>query len=79
MKHEIITIPRLYAALYAGAMNFWVGPNHNYGAGDVLVFLQSRGEFKPIEFVVSFVLQGPEFGITPGYAALGLKRIPEDV
>lgn len=82
--HVLKTIDRYWDALNEGTKTFEVRKNDRaFQTGDKLMLerwidtkfgLKQDYDHEPLLFKVSYLLQGGQFGIEPGYCVLGLKR-----
>lgn len=81
--HELKTVAPHFAAIRSGAKTFELRrDDRGFAVGDVLVLREwvMEGHFYTGEQEqrrVTYKLEGGEFGLTPGYCALGLERIVE--
>lgn len=89
--HELKTVNHYWDAVYSGAKTFEVRKNDRaFQTGDVLVLTRTdeRGYSdtlpsdtsspfakSQISFRITYLLQGGQFGIEPGYCVLGLGPV----
>ena len=80
MIHELKTLPEYWDAVNSGAKTFEVRKNdRDFKVGDILHLYRSidadfdSAEF--MEFAVTYVLAGGQFGIEPGYVVMGLGEV----
>jgi hypothetical protein len=82
--HLLKTVDRYWDALAEGVKTFEVRKNDRaFQTGDKLMLerweetavgLQKDFKQEPLFFKITYLLQGGQFGIEPGYCVLGLKR-----
>ena len=79
MTHELKTLPQFFRAVRNDTKPFEVRLNdRNFAVGDLLLLLEWDGEAFTHECcarVVTYVLQGGQFGIEPGYVVMGLRHL----
>lgn len=86
-EHELKTLPVYFDAVKDGLKPFEVRKNdRGFQTGDTLI-LRKWGPLpghsspsryfddKPIRCVVTWILQGGQFGIEPGYCVMGIKQV----
>jgi hypothetical protein len=82
--HSVKCIQPFYTALENGTKTFEVRWNdRDYRAGDTLIVNEVPEceprmldpTKRPMQFTVTYVLQGEEWGIKKGYVILGLQRL----
>lgn len=87
-EHELKTIDRYFDAIASGEKTFEVRRNDRaFQTGDILVLqrVASRGpgswsydhSAKAIRKRITYLLQGGQFGIEPGFCVLGLGDVRE--
>ncbi len=92
--HELNTISWFWDAVNSGAKTFEVRKNNRaFQTGDILVLTRTdemgrndtlpsdrNGKFSKsqISFKITYLLQGGQFGIEPGYCVLGLGPIEDE-
>ena len=80
MIHELKTVPEYYDAVNSGAKTFEVRKNdRDFKVGDILHLYRSVDEdfdgAEFMEFAVTYILTGGQFGIEPGYVVMGLGEV----
>jgi hypothetical protein len=90
-EHKLKTLARYWEAVEAGTKTFEVRKNDRaFQTGDILVLekMDNEGRYyeptvtggfiaKSIRKKITYLLQGGQFGIEPGYCVLGLGEVPK--
>jgi hypothetical protein len=80
MVHELKTLPKYWDDVRSGRKTFEVRRNdRNFNVGDSLELYSYSGEEnwqdgEFLEYWVSYILEGGQFGIEPGFVVLGLHE-----
>jgi hypothetical protein len=82
-EHELKTHDIYWDAVDAGEKLFEVRRNDRaFQTGDTLVLLRTNDRglvespFRKIHCEITYLLQGGQFGIEPGYCILGIRKMP---